>query len=176
LDDPLRETFGNRGLANTRLTDQNRVVLGPTREDLDHTADFIVPTDDRIEFVFRSLCDQIDPVLFQCLEFPLRALVGHPSAASDRLESLQDLFFVNPKKSQKLGGVFVGFAKPQKQMFGADKLVLHPLGARSGRLEPFLHRSADAWLPIAAGPRKPLQFACRRRLKLIELGADFLKQ
>ena len=96
--------------------------------DLDHASDLIVPADNRIELVLGSLRDKIDPVLFQCLEFPFRALVRHPSAAADGLESLEDFFFVHAKELQKLRGVLFGFAKSQKQVFGTDKLVLHPLG------------------------------------------------
>ena len=176
LHDPLRKSFGNRRLADPRLADQYRVVLGPTREDLDHPSDLIVPADDRIEFVLGSLRDKIDPVLFQSLEFPLRALVRHPSAAPDALESLEDFFFVHAQELQKLRGVLFGFAKSQKQVFGTDKLVLHSLGGGGCRLETFLQGCADARLPIAAGPRKPLKLACRRRLEFIDLGADFLQQ
>ena len=48
-DDALGETLGDRGLADAGVADQYRVVLRPTREDLDHPADLLVAADDRVE-------------------------------------------------------------------------------------------------------------------------------
>src|SRR3712207_355339 len=48
-DDPLGEPLGDRGLADARLADQHRVVLGAPAEDLDHAADLVVAADDRVE-------------------------------------------------------------------------------------------------------------------------------
>src|SRR3546814_19221102 len=45
VDDAQREAFGDRGLADAGLADQHGVVLGPTGEDLDGAADFLVPAD-----------------------------------------------------------------------------------------------------------------------------------
>ena len=45
----LREPLGDRGLADTGLADQHRVVLRAAREDLDHAADLLVAADHRIE-------------------------------------------------------------------------------------------------------------------------------
>src|SRR3546814_2524015 len=49
VDDAQREAFGDRGLADAGLADQHGVVLGPTGEDLDGAADFLVAADHRIE-------------------------------------------------------------------------------------------------------------------------------
>src|SRR5436190_16970381 len=46
-DDALGEALDDRGLADARVTDQHRVVLGAAREDLDDPADLLVPADDR---------------------------------------------------------------------------------------------------------------------------------
>ena len=48
-DDALGEAFDDRGLADARLADQHRVVLGPPAEDLDDAADLLVAADDRVE-------------------------------------------------------------------------------------------------------------------------------
>src|SRR5690606_34018129 len=52
IDDAQREAFGDRGLADAGLAYQHRIVLGPAREDLDRTADFLVAADDRVELAF----------------------------------------------------------------------------------------------------------------------------
>ena len=48
-DDALREALDDRGLPDTRLADQHRVVLRPPREHLDDAPDLLVTADDRIE-------------------------------------------------------------------------------------------------------------------------------
>ena len=48
-DDVLGDTLRNGGLAHARFTHQDRVVLGPPGEDLEHPPDFVVPADDRVE-------------------------------------------------------------------------------------------------------------------------------
>jgi len=47
--DAARETFDDRGFSDSGLADQNRVVLGPAREDLDDPPDLLVPPDDGID-------------------------------------------------------------------------------------------------------------------------------
>ena len=54
IDDLLGDALGDRGLAHTRLADQDRVVLGPAAQDLEHPADLVVTTDDRIQLPFGS--------------------------------------------------------------------------------------------------------------------------
>ena len=45
----LRDTFRNGRLAHARFSDQYRVVLRPSAQYLQHTPDFVIPTDDRIK-------------------------------------------------------------------------------------------------------------------------------
>jgi hypothetical protein len=61
-----------------------------------------ISSDDWIEFILGRLRDQIDAILLEGLEFTLWALIGDSSTASDALKTLQDVFFVNAKKAQKL--------------------------------------------------------------------------
>ena len=49
VDDAQREPLDDRRLADAGLADQNRIVLGPARQNLDRAADFLVAADDRIE-------------------------------------------------------------------------------------------------------------------------------
>src|SRR2546422_10568210 len=49
VHDPLRQPLRDRRLAHARLTDQARIVLGASGEDLDHAADFFVPADDGVQ-------------------------------------------------------------------------------------------------------------------------------
>ena len=54
VDDALREPFDDRGLADARLADQHRIVLGAPLQDLDRAADLVVAADHRIELALRA--------------------------------------------------------------------------------------------------------------------------
>ena len=49
--DALAETLNDGGLPDARLADENRIVLGTTREDLHDPLDLLLATDDRIELL-----------------------------------------------------------------------------------------------------------------------------
>ena len=49
LDDAMRQAFDDRGLADTRLADQHRIVLGAAGQHLDGAADLLVAADHGIE-------------------------------------------------------------------------------------------------------------------------------
>ena len=85
-DDSLRETLDDRGLADARLADQDRVVLGPAREDLDRPADLLVTPDDRVELALPGERRQVAAVLLERLVGRLRRRARHALAATDRLE------------------------------------------------------------------------------------------
>ena len=59
LDHPLRQTLHDRGLPHARLTDEDRIVLRATGEDLDDAADLFVPPDDRIEPALAGLFREV---------------------------------------------------------------------------------------------------------------------
>ena len=65
--DPLGEALGDGGLADARLADQHRVVLGPPAEDLDDAADLLVAADDRVELARARLRGQVAAVLLERL-------------------------------------------------------------------------------------------------------------
>ena len=66
-NDALRESLDDRGLAHAGLPDQHRVVLRPSREDLDHATDLVVAADDRIELAVLRERGEVAPVLLQGL-------------------------------------------------------------------------------------------------------------
>ena len=53
--DTLRDAFGNGGLADTRLTDEHRVVLCLPAEDLKGPTDFFITADDRVNLAFARI-------------------------------------------------------------------------------------------------------------------------
>ena len=68
-NDPLRESFDDRGLADAGFADQHRIVLGPARKDLDRAADLVVAPDDRIEFALACQLGQVVRVFRERLKF-----------------------------------------------------------------------------------------------------------
>ena len=65
IDDTLGKTFDDGGLANTRLADQNGVVLGPPRQDLHRPPDFLVTADHGIDLAGTRAFGQIGRVFIQ---------------------------------------------------------------------------------------------------------------
>ncbi len=81
---PVRDSPGealdDRGLADTGFADQDGVVLGAPRQDLDDTPDLVVTADDRIDLALRRAGGQILAVLLERGELLLRVRVGDAMA------------------------------------------------------------------------------------------------
>ena len=67
IDDTLRETFGNRGLADARLANQYRVVLRAALQNLNRAANFLVAADDRVDLALLGALGQVDGVFLERL-------------------------------------------------------------------------------------------------------------
>ena len=65
IDDAQRETFDDRGLADPRLADQDRVVLGPARQHLNGAADFLVAADYGIKLAVARHLREIAGIFLQ---------------------------------------------------------------------------------------------------------------
>ena len=65
--DCLCQTFNDCGLANTRLANKNRVVLGPATEHLHDAFCFACTTDNWVELLFASeLCEVATELIENC--------------------------------------------------------------------------------------------------------------
>ncbi len=65
IDDAQGHAFCNGRLAHTRLTDENWVVLGPTRQNLHRAADLLVASDDRVNLALARCLGQVARVLLE---------------------------------------------------------------------------------------------------------------
>ena len=72
VDDALGQALDDGGLADARLADQHRVVLGAPLQHLDRAADLVVAADHRVELAAGGALGQVDGVLLQ----RLAALLG----------------------------------------------------------------------------------------------------
>ena len=86
-DDALCEAFHHGGFTHARLANQDRVVFGAAAQDLDHTADFLIATDHRVEFAFFRGRGQVGRVLFEGFIRPFSIGAGHFRASSNRWHS-----------------------------------------------------------------------------------------
>ena len=134
-DDPLGQALDDRRLAHARLADQDRVVLGPPAEDLDDAADLRIAADDRVHLPLAGQLDQVAAVALQRLVLVLGVLVGHPLAAADLLQRLEDLLLGDPQGVEQVLGLALDLHQGQQQVLDRDVLVLHPLGLGRGRVE-----------------------------------------
>ena len=103
-DDPLGEALDDRRLADARLADQDRVVLGAPRQDLDDTPDLVVAPDDRVELAGARLGGQVAAVLLEGGVGAFRVLRGDALAAAHALEGLQDRFATAPHGARAAPG------------------------------------------------------------------------
>ena len=79
VNDPQRQPFGDRRFSDARLADQDGIILTTTRQNLDHSPNFLVATDDWIELASLSGGDKVDAELFKGLVFCFRILIGNTS-------------------------------------------------------------------------------------------------
>src|SRR2546422_373809 len=88
VDDALRQALDDRGLADARIADQHRVVLGAPLQHLDGAPDLIVAADHRIELAGSRARGEIDGVLLERLAALLGVGVGYLLAAAHLLDGL----------------------------------------------------------------------------------------
>ena len=73
VDDTLREAFDNRSLANARLAQQNRVVLGSSAKNLRSAFNLTFATDNRVQL---SLTSQFGQIPTEAVQSGCLALAG----------------------------------------------------------------------------------------------------
>src|SRR6187397_566724 len=65
--DSLGQTFNDGRFADTRLTDEDRIILCSTRQYLDDTPDFLVSADHRIKFSLAGKVREVAGITLQSL-------------------------------------------------------------------------------------------------------------
>ena len=83
-DNALREAFDDGGLADAGFADEHGIIFGAPRKHLDHTADFFIASDDRIELAATRLFRQVASIALQRLILRFRILVGNFLRSADR--------------------------------------------------------------------------------------------
>ena len=149
-DDPLREPFDDRGLADAGVADQHRVVLRAAREDLDHAADLLVAADHRVELALLGELGQVAAELLERLVGALGVLRRDALAAAH-------------------------LARASRAARRAGRRRARAAGARSRRTRPrCVSASSKAWSSTRENARRPAaaaraldrRLAAQRRLGL----------
>ena len=151
LDDPQGEPLGDRRLADARLADQHGIVLGATREDLDHAADFLVAADYGVDLPLAGPLDQVDAVFLQGLKLAFRGLIGDAGRAAHGAERAEHRVLGDRVEREHILGLRLRAGERQQQVLRRDELVLHAVGLGLGGFEHFLQRGAGAGRRAAAG-------------------------
>src|SRR6202171_6380206 len=146
--DLLGETLGDCRLANARLADQRRVVLGPPREDLHHPLDLGLTTDDGVE---RVLGGEVGEVAAELVEqrglgrlLGGRRLFIESALVEQTIDLATDLLEVGAQVFEDVGRDPLALdQKAKEQVLGADVVVTHPAG--------FLERDLDDLLDPRGG-------------------------
>ena len=154
-DDPLGEALGDGRLADAGLADEDRVVLGPARQHLDHAPDLVVATDDRIELAGARLGGQVAAVLLERGVGALRVLRGDPLAAADALERLEQRLATGRVALEQGLALATDLGDGEQEVLGRDVLVAEPARLGLGQLDDAtgarIHRQRAALDAGAAG-------------------------
>ena len=128
-DDAERQALDDGGLADTRLADQHRVVLGAAGEHLDGAADLLVAADHRVELALAGRRGDVAGVLLQRVEALLGVLaVDRAALAEVGHRRLQPLRVGAGAAERPASRRFGGGERDQQPVLG-DELV-----AGAGRL------------------------------------------
>ncbi len=76
MDDAPRQAFGDRGLADAGLADEQRIVLLPPAQHLDGAADLGLAADQRIDLALARLLVEVDAIGFERVALFLRLVAG----------------------------------------------------------------------------------------------------
>ncbi len=86
VDDAQREAFHDGGLADARLPDQHRVILGAAGKHLHRAADFLVAADHRVELALACGLGEIAGILLQRIISVFRRGAVGRAALAQRLD------------------------------------------------------------------------------------------
>ena len=125
-DDTEGQTFCDSRLTDTRLPDEDGVILRTTGEDLQDTTDLIVTTDDRVELTATSTLAEVDSVLAEGVVLLLGVLAGDAVALTQLVDSLTELCDLQAEVTlQKSSDRGVDLSESEEEVLESYILILH---------------------------------------------------
>ncbi len=147
--DFLRQTFRDRGLADARLADQHRIILGAAAEHLNDALNFVAAPDNRIELAFLRQLGQVAAESAQGRSFDIFLRSGFGAFLrfrwrEIRIELLQNFvpraLDVDLEALEHARGHPFAFPQKSKQnVLGADIGMIERLRFLAGERQNFFH-------------------------------------
>ena len=143
IDDALGEAFDDGRLADARLADQHRIVLGTALQDLHGAANFVVAADHRVELALGGTLGEVDAVFLErfALAFGFLRIDALPAAHRHdrRLQrlALQAMLF------GEAPGLALVVGQGEQEHFAGDELVAALLRFLVGEIEQVVQVAAD---------------------------------
>ena len=164
--DPLCQPLGDGGLADSRLADQHGVVLGAPAQHLDHPADLLVATDDRVELARAGGVGEVAAVLVERVVLVLGVGVGDALRAAHRCQRGVDAVGGDAGAAEqpiRLAALAAG--QREEEVLGGDVLVLESRHLVEGGHEHVAQRVTDSGLAATEllGPSVELALQARRQ-------------
>ena len=114
-DDSLGQAFHDCGLTDAGLADENRIVLGTTREHLNHATNLAITTNHRVQLALACHLSEVATVLLQGLEGAFRIGAGNGIGAK-LIKSLLQAFCGCAVFAQDFAGAIVICGQRNKQV------------------------------------------------------------
>src|ERR1700681_4808094 len=176
VDDALRQALDDRGLADARLANQHRVVLGAPLQHLDGAADLIVAADHRVELAGSRACGEIDGVLLERLAAFLGVCIGYLLATAHLLDGLLDGAAHHARLLDQARERAI-LERRQHEQLARYELVTALLRQLVGDVEHAVQVVGDVYVPGGAfDPRQPFQQRQQSRAQLIDVRAGLQQQ
>ena len=151
VEDPQRQPFDDRGLADAGLADQHRIVLGAAGKHLDGAADFLVTANDRIELAVARGLGQVAGIFLQRVIGVLRRGAIRGAALAQRFDRRIQVLRRNATFAQDgtgLAALLQGQA--EQEPLDGDKAVSGLFGRLLRRVERARQFGGEVNLPGAA--------------------------
>ena len=181
--DALREALDDGGLADARIADQHRVVLGLPGQDLDDAADLGVAPDDRVEPAGRGVGHEVPAVLLERLVGGLGHRGRDALVAPNSGQGLQECRSGDAlllQQTARARGRRAEREHRQHQVLDRDVVVLQPASLLLGVVEQPRQLLRDGYLTGCdarpAHPRAPLKLDFQFLAQLAGIGADLAHQ
>ena len=123
VDDPVRDSFGDGRFADARFADQDRVVFGSPRQDLQYPPDLLVPADHRVEFAFAGLFVQVDRVFAERVVLLLAGLAVDGRTFAQLFDRRDQFFFGRAGVFQQPSGLPFFGDDTEQQVFDRGVFV-----------------------------------------------------
>ena len=158
--DTVRQSFSDGRLTDARFTDQDRVVLRPPTQDLEHASDLLIASDHGVELTRPRAFVQVDGVFAQRVVRVFGRLAGHVVALPQLVDGRAQLLLGHACVLEHLRGVATLGEERQDDVFERHVLVAHLAAIVHGFLQHRVGLAAEvglAALHLRIGGDLPIQ-------------------